>query len=130
MDDKFRQQVRVRADSCCEYCKLPSDLTDAPFQLDHIIAEKHGGPTTLENFAWSCYFCNTYKGPNIAGWDEEHEVIVRLFHPRKDRWHEHFQWNGPVLVGITDVGKVTIQVLRINEENAVLVRSLLIDSGE
>src|SRR5437868_4206674 len=99
MDDKLRQQVRVRAGNCCEYCKLPSEYSDAPFQLDHIIAEKHCGPTTLENSAWSCYFCNTYKGPNIAGWIDEQQMVVRLFHPRKDIWNEHFKWDGPVLHG-------------------------------
>ena len=54
----------------CEYCQLPAEYTDAPFQVDHVIAEKHHGPTVEENLAWSCFYCNSFKGPNISGRDE------------------------------------------------------------
>jgi hypothetical protein len=47
----MQQQVREQAGSICEYCHLPEALTTLPFQIDHIIAEKHGGPTSLENLA-------------------------------------------------------------------------------
>lgn len=129
MDESFRQSVRQRAGQRCEYCGLPEAYSDAPFQLDHIIAEKHGGPTTMENAAWSCLYCNSFKGPNLAGWDESTQSVIRLFHPRQDQWLKHFQWNGPLLVGLTDVGQATINVLRINEEDAVLVRKLLLELG-
>src|SRR5439155_7190530 len=43
----------------CEYCRFPARLTRVPFQIDHIIAEKHGGRTTFENLALSWFFCNT-----------------------------------------------------------------------
>ncbi len=83
-----------------------------PFQLDHIIAEKHGGRTTDNNLALSCERCNSHKGPNIAGYlNGQH---VPLFNPRQDRWGEHFTWQGSVLVEKTPVGKVTIDVLAIN----------------
>lgn len=34
-----------RACRRCEYCRMPREFDDLPFQIDHIIAEKHGGPT-------------------------------------------------------------------------------------
>ena len=29
-----------------------------PHGPDHVIAEKHGGPASLENLAWACFHCN------------------------------------------------------------------------
>ncbi len=129
MDDALRQFVRSRAQDRCEYCGLPAEFTDAPHQPDHIIAEKHHGPTAEDNLAWSCFWCNSFKGPNLAGWSEEDRAVVRLFHPREDRWPDHFAWNGPILVGLTAIGKVTIDVLRINDSEAVRMRRLLIELG-
>lgn len=41
------------------------------------------------------------KRADIAGVDPMTQRIVPLFHPRKDRWKRHFQWEGPVLRGKT-----------------------------
>jgi len=51
--------------------------------------------------------------------------LTRLFHPRRDRWEEHFSWVGCELVGSTDVGRTTIEVLRINNEESIALRRLL-----
>ena len=96
------------------------------FQIDHVIAEQHGGVTASNNLALACPRCNTHKGPNIAGIDEETGRIVRLYNPRKDRWDEHFRWNGPELLGLTTIGRATIAVLDINEPSAIDLRSELI----
>jgi hypothetical protein len=125
----MQQQVRERANRICEYCRLPDDLTTLPFQIDHIIAEKHGGPTILENLAYCCLHCNTFKGPNIAGVDQETQEVVRLFHPRQDIWEEHFAWDGPRLLGRTSIGRVTIAVLAINASYRLQVRQTLIAEG-
>jgi len=69
----------------------------APFQLDHITAQKHHGPTVESNLAWSCFQCNNAKGTDLAGIDVETNQIVRLFHPRRDRWADHFVWEGALL---------------------------------
>jgi hypothetical protein len=130
MDARLEALVRRRARNCCEYCLFPAGLTRVPFQIDHIIAEKHQGKTTSENLALSCFFCNTFKGPNVAGVDPQTQKITRLFNPRCDRWQEHFKWDGPVLKGRTAVGRTTIEVLRINREDAVAVRKALIDESE
>lgn len=97
--------------------------------MDHIIAEKHGGSTNSENLALSCFYCNSYKGPNLSGIDPVGSEIVRLFDPRQNRWGDHFQWQDAVLVGRTSVGRVTISVLRINDPAAVGLRRLLIRAG-
>jgi hypothetical protein len=125
----LQHQVRGRASHICEYCHLPDALTALPFQIDHIIAEKHGGPTILENLAYSCLHCNTFKGPNIAGVDQATQEVVRLFHPRKDTWEEHFAWDGSRLLGRTVIGRVTIAVLAINTPYRLAVRLALIAEG-
>ena len=70
-------------------------------QIDHILTRQHGGETNLENLALACVHCNQRKGPNIAGRDPVTGEVVRLFHPRQDLWRDHFEWDGPDLVGRT-----------------------------
>ena len=128
-DATLRDQVSLRAGSRCEYCQLLEKLVSTPFQLDHVIAEKHAGQTNLDNLAWSCLHCNSFKGPNIAGRDEVTHQTVPLFNPRQDRWPLHFEWDGPILRATTAVGRVTIQVLRINLPERIAVRASLIQEG-
>lgn len=102
-----------------------------PFHNEHIIARKHNGPTTTDNLALACFACNNHKGSDISGIDPEanDEQIVRLFHPRKDVWNDHFDWNGPELRGLTPIGRVTIYVLGINLPHRIDFRQFLIDEG-
>jgi hypothetical protein len=126
----IRETVWQRALGRCEYCQMPQSLTLLPHELDHIIAQQHHGATELENLALACARCNAFKGPNLTGIDPRTGLIVRLFHPRRDLWHEHFHWQGSVLEGLTDIARATIDVLAINEPERVLHRKLLIISGE
>jgi hypothetical protein len=128
--EELRQLVRERSGRLCEYCHFPESMSFLPYQIDHIIAEKHSGPTVESNLAWSCYYCNSFKGPNISGWNPDSDEIIRLFHPRRDNWQDHFDWQGPMLVGRTIIGRVTISVLEINHPDAIAVRSQLLDIGE
>jgi hypothetical protein len=99
------------------------------FHVGHIVAIQHGGPTAPENLALACGRCNRSKGPNIAGRDRETGEIVQLFHPRRDRWSDHFEWNGPDLIGKTKVGRVTIHVLGIDDPIRRDVRAVLWREG-
>lgn len=69
MNAALEAEVRQRAAHRCEYCHFPEGFADVPFQIDHIVARKHGGRTELENLALACCFCNRYKGQNISGLD-------------------------------------------------------------
>jgi len=71
MEESLRRSVWQRAGGCCEYCRLPQQVTVLPHQIDHIVARKHGGQTTEENLCLACYRCNVHKGPNIAGVDPQ-----------------------------------------------------------
>ena len=119
MDSALRRLVSERAKQRCEYCQLPQEFDAFPFEIDHIIAEKHLGQTIESNLALSCYQCNAYKGSNIAGIDVITEHLVPLFHPRQQLWTEHFEWDGPELHGRTAIGRTTVDVLRINHPSRV-----------
>jgi hypothetical protein len=129
MDDSLQNIVWQRARGACEYCQLSSSCDPLAFQIDHIIAQKHRGQTISENLALSCLRCNAHKGPNIAGIDPVSRQITALFHPRNDRWEEHFRWEGPLLIGLTPAGRATIAVLEINNPLRVAFREMLIAEG-
>ena len=129
MEKLLERQVRARAGEICEYCRIPAWLYVQPFHIDHIIARKHGGKTVLENLAFCCLDCNAHKGTNIAGLDPFTGALSRLFHPRSDRWEEHFAWYGAQLVGLTPIGRATVTVLEINRPICVRARVVLIKEG-
>ena len=129
MDARLKAEVRGRAGARCEYCQFPEAYAELRFQVDHIISQQHGGPTASANLAWSCLRCNKHKGPNLSGIDPITGQVVRLFHPRRDRWAEHFVWEATQLLGLTPVGRTTVAVLQINRTDAVLVREALMEEG-
>lgn len=114
----------------CEYCGIHQDQ-DAffTFPVDHIIARQHSGKTAADNLCLSCYRCNSHKGPNIASIDSDSGGMVRLFHPRRDDWSEHFEWQEALLAGRTPIGRATVKLLAVNHPDYVLLRESLIDEG-
>ena|SRR5688572_18846180 len=130
MDKGIERKVRRRARGRCEYCRLPESVSELPHWIDHIVPQQHEGPDDLSNLALCCARCNRHKGPNLAGLDPTTGKIVRLFHPRNDRWAEHFKWDGALLVGLGPIGRVTVKVLAINLPLRVPARRALIESGD
>jgi len=125
--DKLRQQVIQRADSRCEYCLLHQDDESIyAHEIDHVIAEKHYGQTILSNLALACFYCNRYKGSDIASIDPLSDLIVPFFNPRKQIWSEHFVLDGPLIVPLTAEGRVTVRILQVNRSKIVLRRTYLI----
>jgi hypothetical protein len=129
MERKLLDLVWRRANSRCEYCQVLQVNDRLPFQVDHIIAKKHRGATRSSNLCLACFACNNHKGSNISGIDVNTNRVVRLFNPRRHKWARHFHWNGPLLVGLTPIGRATVVVLEINLEYRVHFRQVLIDEG-
>jgi 5-methylcytosine-specific restriction endonuclease McrA len=90
INDELRQEVIKRASNRCEYCRVSANERLLRFEIDHIIAIKHGGNDDSSNLAYACYKCNGFKGSNIAGADPLSQKATFLFNPRKDTWDEHF----------------------------------------
>ena len=126
MNTALERFVWQRANARCEYCQLPQAFSPLPHAVDHILSRQHKGPTVEDNLALACYFCNSYKGPNTSGRNPRTGRVVRLFNPRKDRWGRHFAWDGPVLIGRTVTGRVTISLLEMNRLEAVELREHLL----
>lgn len=125
----LRAQVRERAGACCEYCGMPDDATLLPHEPDHIVAVQHGGITSLDNLAYTCHQCNRYKGPNLASVDPDTGERAFLFHPRPDRWQDHFRFDGPRIIALTTTGRATEALLRFNDPRRVAVREELMQKG-
>jgi 5-methylcytosine-specific restriction endonuclease McrA len=78
----LRREIHQRALGRCEYCLLSQEDAFFPHEPDHVIAEKHGGATTIENLALACFDCNSFKGSDIASIDPDTGNLVALFNPR------------------------------------------------
>lgn len=129
MDKALERRVRRRARGYCEYCLMPQKYDATPFEIDHIISKKHDGPTSSGNLSLSCFWCNAFKGSNIAGRDRVSRKLAPLFHPRRHTWRRHFRWQGAYLIGRTPIGRVTIAILKINDPLRVALRQKLIEEG-
>jgi hypothetical protein len=125
----LRRLVFERAGYCCEYCLIPQDEVFAVHEPDHIIGEQHGGTTTADNLALACIHCNRQKGPNIASIDAETGELKFLFNPRQQDWNEHFRLDGPTIVAVTAVGRVTVRLLALNASERIEIRQTLIEDG-
>jgi hypothetical protein len=112
---------------------LPQRASILPHQIDHIIAQQHMGSDAENNLCLCCLRCNLKKGPNIASTDPEvtsEDCIVALFHPRQQRWQEHFHLREDGRIdGVTPEGRATVRLLYFNAEERVQLRRLLMQQG-
>ena len=96
-----------------------------PHEIDHIIAEKHGGETNAENLALTCWRCNRYKGSDLGSFDPETGNFSFLFNPRKQEWKLHFKFSEVMIVGLTPEGRTTVKLLQMNKEERLAERKKL-----
>jgi hypothetical protein len=99
-------------------------------QIEHIVAQQHFGRTTAENLALACQQCNLFKGPNLASVDPQTGEIVLLYHPRRDRWQEHFELSNSFILGLSPAGRATAQLLNFNSVKRRRLRARLLRLGE
>jgi hypothetical protein len=125
----LRKLVRERSSNRCEYCLIPEMVVFAPHWIDHIVAEKHGGRTEAENLANSCISCNQRKGTDLSSIDPETGGITPLFHPRRDRWLDHFRLEGGIIEPLTPIGRVTEKLLLFNHPIRIEEREQLAEVG-
>lgn len=122
METAIKRQVRDRAGDRCEYCLLPQMEQVYSFHMEHIVPRQHGGPDALENLCLACPPCNLGKGTNLSGIDPDTGLVTRLFNPRQDAWHEHFQVLEGRVIGRTAVGRTTAWLLKMNTAPRVAQR--------
>jgi hypothetical protein len=125
----LRRLVFERAGGCCEYCRMQVADRLLPFEIDHVIAEKHGGATNADNLSLACYRCNGFKGSDIASADPVTGAATFLFHPRRQRWDDHFRLDDTTITPLTPEGRVTVFLVRLNAPIQLEQRTLLIAEG-
>lgn len=125
----LRRLVHSRAGGKCEYCLRHESDSVLPHQPDHITSRRHQGQTVEKNLALACAVCNLLKGPEVAAIDSLTGLAARFFHPRIDRWSDHFQLVDGEIVGLTSEGRVTAELLQFNREDLVEMRLRLIAQG-
>jgi hypothetical protein len=71
-----------------------------------------------------------HKGPNLTGVDSLTGQVAPLFHPRNDRWSDHFVFNGPRIEGISVIGRATVRLLAMSDARRVEVRREILKYGD
>jgi len=124
--DSVKKIVAIRAEGRCEYCRIRQENIEYAFHLDHIISLKHEGRSTLDNLAYTCPDCNYNKGTNIGTFlNPAERDFVALFHPRLERWEDHFEEQDGMIIPRTPVGEATIRVLMLNTTERIILRRTL-----
>ena len=121
----IRRIVIDRAASRCEYCLIHESDTFCGCQIDHIVAEKHGGKTTTSNLAFTCAFCNRFKGSDIGSIADSTGEYTRFYNPRTDTWDEHFRLADFRIFPLTPIGETTCSILQFNNTDRVLEREAI-----
>lgn len=117
----LRRAVAERAAGCCEYCWSQSAFAAQVFSVDHIVPRHAGGRTTSGNLALCCQGCNNHKYTKTKGLDPISGELVSLYHPRRQRWLDHFAWSHDysLILGLTPTGRATVAALRLNRPGLV-----------
>jgi HNH endonuclease len=127
----LREAVVFRASKCCEYCKSQDKYSPTSFTIDHILPESMDGTSDFENLAYACFLCNRLKSNKLKAFDAITEKWVLLFNPRKNAWNEHFLWNedATLIIGISVIGRCTVNELKLNREKLIEYRNCIIPFG-
>ena len=121
ISEKTRETVYKRAFGCCEYCQSSDQWATQRFIMEHIWPISKGGKNDLENLALACPGCNSYKYNLTEAEDPLTREKVSLFHPRQQKWGEHFIWSDDFsrIIGLTPVGRATVVALKLNRPRLI-----------
>jgi len=125
----LRQLVISRANDRCEYCQLSQARQAATFHIDHIIPVAAGGLTIAENLALACVSCSLRKSARLTAIDPVTGYEVTIYHPRQQRWLDHFRLSDAYIEGRTPVGRATVAALTMNRPIMVEIRKAEIVLG-
>ena len=131
MADALRAAVTARAGGCCEYCRSQERFSPQTFALEHVEPASRAGAAHPDNLALACQGCNNHKYTKTAAPDPATGAEAGLFHPRRQRWRDHFVWNDDCseVLGVTPTGRATVAALRLNRPGVVNLRRVLFAAG-
>lgn len=125
---RVRRLVTARACGCCEYCRSQEAYATHAFSVEHIFPQARGGKSLESNLALACQGCNGFKSDKTQAFDPLSKSFVPLFDPRSQQWTDHFTWSRDrqLMIGLTAVGRATIELLRLNRASLINLRSALL----
>ena len=125
--EEQRQTVAERAKGCCEYCQCQALFSPDSFSIEHIVPRSRAGASELSNLALSCQGCNNRKYTSVEAVDPVTGETVSLYHPRLQRWIDHFAWSPDftLVLGLTPTGRATVEKLQLNRVSVVNLRRAL-----
>jgi len=131
LSSQQKTAVKQRAQDCCEYCWSQEAYSPDTFSVEHIVPLAKGGTNAADNLANACQGCNNRKFVSTEAIDSLTGAMAVLYHPRRDRWAEHFAWDEDylVMIGLTPTGRATVEKLELNRKGVVNLRRLLQESG-
>lgn len=99
--------------------------------IDHILPRAKDGSSAIDNLCYACSWCNSYKWSKTVGIDPQTKVETPLYNPRMQNWNEHFYWSedGLSVIGLTPIGRATVETLRMNNEYIVTSRRYWVEAG-
>jgi hypothetical protein len=100
-------------------------------EIEHILPRAAGGTSDETNLWLACRLCNGFKSMQTQAVDPRTRRAVSLFHPRRDRWEDHFRWSrdGTRVIGRSACGRATIVALQLNNPLAITVRRYWVTAG-
>jgi hypothetical protein len=124
---KLKREIITQARGCCEYCRSQVKFSPDPFSVEHIIPRAKGGTSKANNLALACQGCNNRKYIHTEARDPVTGELAPIYHPRRQRWIEHFTLNSDLtlVIGLTPTGRATVERLQLNREGVVNLRALL-----
>ena len=131
ISESIRRQVAQQAQHRCGYCLTAQEFTAMPMEIEHIIPLIAGGNSNISNLWLACPFCNGYKATQTHARDFVTGMPVPLFHPRQQRWQDHFSWSadGTEIIGQTPTGRATVLALKLNNEHLTRARRRWVMAG-
>lgn len=127
----LRAQIRKDSRARYGYCHSPEAFLGMPLDVEHLIPEAAGGPTTRDNLWLACSRCNDFKGDRLEAVDSQTGEQVAWYDPRRQRWGDHFEWtaDGAHIRGRTAVGRATVEGLHLNNDFIVIARRFWVEAG-
>lgn len=127
-----KESIAERAGFCCEYCYSQLRFSPDPFSIEHIIPRAAGGANEMSNLALACQGCNNRKYTSTEAIDPVSGKTVPFYNPRRDSWSTHFAWNDDYsqILGLTPIGRATVERLQLNRNGVVNLRRVLYSVGE
>jgi hypothetical protein len=119
----LKAAIRQEANYRCGYCLAEEVLMGVSLAIDHIVPLAAGGTDEPVNLWAACRQCNELKNSRTTAEDPQTGELVPLFNPRTQRWSEHFAWDADTyfILGITAIGRATVEALQINR--IIMVRA-------